>query len=386
MPFEFAMSFAMRCILFVLALALSGCASQTPRSSSTAASVTAKESAVTIVYQSNRYGWLEPCGCHAKPFGGLDRESNAIAEARATRPVLYLDAGNMLARYEANKPLTEVRRKRLVGRAERLAGALDTLALDAMCPGPGDLTLGLPELRSIALRSKFAWISSNLLTRAGAPVFSPYVVIERGGIRYAILGLTDKLPESISQREDVVTASATDALNRWLPEALSRADVVVLLSQLQAGENEKLAASYPTVRVIVGGDKEVAFDPPIWLNGGQTLLVDTENHGFILGRLDLDFKVPFVSFYSPELAKSNQERLQRLEADNKATPSEITTDMIQTIRANDPLDIAVPGATKFNGELIGLSVERYGKPNAMTKWLKDEKKRIGNEGRASAGK
>lgn len=380
----------MRCIPFVFALVVavvSGCASKpTGRVAENSRSVTAKEGSVTLLYQSNRYGWLEPCGCHSKPYGGLDRELNAVEAARATkRPILYVDAGNAFAP-KATEPLSDARRKRLAARAERLAGALDTVGLDVICPGLGDLALGLPELRSIALRSKFAWVSSNLNTRAGAPVFSPYVVLERGGVRYAVLGITEQLPESLAKANDVVVGSPTDALNRWLPEAMTRADVVILLSQLDARSSEKLAAAYPAVKILVGGDTEYAFDAPIYLNGGQTLLVDPLNNGFLLGRLDVDFKVPFIGFYSPELAKKNQERLRRLEAQASTSPSKELTKVIQNIKAKDPLDVFLPGASKFSGELVKLSVEEYGKPNVMTKWLKEEKKRIAQEGRDSASK
>lgn len=379
----------MRCILFVLALALAGCSSVpsgSPNRPLAEKPVVAKEASLTLLYQSNRNGWIEPCGCHSKPYGGLDRESNAVSAARAThRPVLYVDAGNMFAA-KTQDTLPDARRKRLASRAERLAGALDTLGLDAFCPGPGDLALGLPELRSIALRSKFAWVSSNLLTRAGAPVFSPYVIVEKGGIRYALLGLTSELSPALAKQDDLVVGKPADALNKWLPEALSRADVVMVLSQLDARTTETFFAAYPAVKVIVGADTEYAFDQPVYLNGGQTLLVDPLNNGFLLGRLDVDFKVPFVGFYSPEVAKANQERLKVLEAQNQANPSASTQRIIQNIKTKDPLDVYLPGASKYSGELIALSVEQYGKPNAMAKWVKEEKKRIQDEGRASATK
>jgi 2',3'-cyclic-nucleotide 2'-phosphodiesterase (5'-nucleotidase family) len=377
----------MRRILLVVgwissAALLGGCTSTPPRTGTDGAATVKKEGVLTLLYQSNRNGWLEPCGCHSKPYGGLDREANAVEAARATkRPILYVDAGNIFAA-KVKEPLPEVRRKRLAARAERLAGALDTLGLDVVSPGSGDLALGLPVLRAIALKSKFAWVSSNLWSPAGTPIFSPYVVLERGGIRYAVLALTEPLPEAIAKSDELTVASPADALNRFLPEALSRADIVILLSQLDARSNEKLSSAYPAVKIIVGADPDFAFDAPVYLNAGHTLLVDPVNNGFLLGRLDVDFKLPFIGFHSPEVAKKNQERLARLEAQQSKEPSKELANVIRRIRERDSLDLFVPGASRYSGELVKLSVEAFGKPNALTRWLKEEKQRIREEGRA----
>src|SRR3990167_8231728 len=112
--------------IFWISLLLTGCTSLVRTSSPV--------SPLSIVFQSNRYGNLETCGCHTNPFGGIDRELNALAEIRNTHAtVLNVDAGNV---FVPNKPIGTIDYYR--SRAQLIAPILDDLGLDVVAPGPND--------------------------------------------------------------------------------------------------------------------------------------------------------------------------------------------------------------------------------------------------------
>ena len=58
--------------LFLLIVLVGGCAAVPPRQQPSA------NTKLTLLYQSNRWGEMEPCGCQSNPNGGVDREANAL--------------------------------------------------------------------------------------------------------------------------------------------------------------------------------------------------------------------------------------------------------------------------------------------------------------------
>lgn len=351
----------LRPLAFAALAALSGCTTTGNIKPDGAAPVN-----VTLVYGSNRYGVTEPCGCHSHPYGGLDREANAVAELRRRDAALfYVDAGNLFSKPEGGNPKTG-RRK-----AEFLVSALNRMGLQVFAPGAGDYRLGVDFLKRMAGVAHFGFVSTNVIGDDGATVFAPYRIEVRDGVRFGVISLTDPKLQVKGLRAE--TADAT--LAKWLPVVAAKSDLVVLLSQLGSAEDERIARHYPQINLIVGGDPTLAAGDAYWF-AGHTLVVDPHNNGYLLGKLDLQIQLPFKGFFSPKVVAENQARLAEYESRLKASPGNaIVSKAIERLRREESL-AAIPGGSIYRNELVQLDEEHYGTRNDLTVMLNQEKERV----------
>lgn len=353
-------------VTLVAGAMLSACAARTTVSPS--ASIGPRKAAkITFLYQSNRFGVLEPCGCQSHPWGGIDREANAIGEIRkGASPTLYVDSGNALAPTGTSSHLEHRREK-----ARAIVAILDEMALDVLAPGPSDYALGADTLKSLAAKSRFRWVSTNV-ARDGKPVFERYVILERAGTRYAFLSAT---PEGALTEPGLSVEAPEGAIAKALAELAGKADFVVLLSQLGAKQDEVLAKRTPGVQLVVGADTAKSFDMPLWI-AGHTLIVDPQNEGHYIGRLDLSLELPFQGFYSDSVIEQNRTQLAQWKAALEKNPSDKLARMyIDFLTANACLD-RIAGGSTYTHELVKLDPKRYGAKNAITKLLAKEKERV----------
>jgi len=349
---------------FLLLLNLVGCAGKGPSVD--------KKAELTIAYQSQRWGALEPCGCQSKPYGGIDREFNALKTIRSDRDqVLYVDAGNSLVTDGAAKSPEAFEKK-----AKALAEMLGVNGLDALLPGPYEFALGVERLKKLTASLKFPLVLSNA-TEAKKEIFPASVIVSKGNLKIAILGVVSpkgKFPKG------VVVEAPKAAIGRQLVELKGKVDLIVLLSQLSIGENEQLAAQLPEVNVVVSADPGFSGEEPLWI-GGKTLVVDTHVQGYLLGRLDLNLNFPLLGFYSPAIVEKNQQQLAVWEQQFQKNPgNKIAAEMVRRMKADDPL-VEIPGGSVYRHELISLDSTRYGEKNGVSELIQKEKERITREAR-----
>jgi 2',3'-cyclic-nucleotide 2'-phosphodiesterase (5'-nucleotidase family) len=352
----------------VVAIWLTGCASQ----SSVVSAGEKGTKKVTLLHQSNRYGVLEPCGCHEAPYGGIDREANAVKDFRQEgRTVVYVDAGNLFAR----KPLL-LKKDLLQRKAEFLTRVLGDMKLDAFAPGPGDYALDVAFLKKMQAKAQFPFVSTNVLGSDGKPIFDPFVVRERDGIRFGFLSLT---PAKAMQGSGLKVEDPEATLKKWLPILQTKADFIVLLSQLGNGVDETLAKTEKDIRVIVGADESFSSEKAYWFDKGQTLVVNTADQGHRLGRLDIELQLPFKGFTSPEVIRDNQDNVRYVREDlakskgNKGLQSYLDRFLVTAQLA--PID----GGSLYQHRLVPLDPEHFGKPNEVTQLLASEKDKVHND-------
>ncbi len=331
-----------------------------------------KEANVTIAYQSQRWGTIEPCGCQSRPWGGTDREFNALAKIRSERnTVFYFDSGNSLVTESVLK-----NPKGSMGRAQALVEMLNTNGLDAFVPGGFELSLGLDSLKKVAATAKFAWVATNL-TDKKKEIFPPSTIITKNGFRLGVLGVVSsnlKLPAGIEIEAPV------SAITRHLADLKGKSDLIVLLSQLTIGENEKLAEQFPDVAVVVSSDPAFSNDEPLWIKG-RTLVVDTHIQGYMLGRLDLNLKLPLKGLYSKATVEKNRVQMAQWDAQLAKNPdNKIAAEMVKRMRAEDSFD-EIPGGSEYSNKLVALDLKTYGDKNGVTDLIKKEKERVSTAAR-----
>lgn len=329
-----------------------------------------KKAELTVAFQSQRWGAMEPCSCQSKPYGGIDRELNALKAIRSQRElVLYLDAGNSLVGDGAAKNPGAFEKKALA-----LSEMLGTNGLDALLPGPYEYALGVERLKAIAKAAKFGFVATNV-TENKKEIFPSSLVLNKGDLKIGILGIVSpkgKFPKGV----EVENPKA--AITRALAGLKGKVDLVVLMSQLTIGENEQLSVNYPDVAVLISADPGFSGEEPLWIKG-KTLVVDTHVQGYLLGRLDLDLKYPFQGFYSPAIVEKNQKQLEAWEGQLKKNPdNRIASEMVKRMKADDPLEV-IPAGSEYRHELVALDGTRYGEKNDVSELIKKEKERVTRE-------
>jgi len=183
---------------------------------------------VHLVFSADTEGQLGRCpSCPGDPNqGGLPRRASLVSALREQpRPMLLVDAGNAL-----------FGRDTLATGPGIIIAAYDAMGYDVLNLSYADFRAG-KEVTLAAFRgARLSPVSANLLDAAtGLPLFARYVVKDAGGVKVAIIGVTE-VPASIAdlphlKRElaGIQIESAETALVAVLPQARREAQLVVLL-------------------------------------------------------------------------------------------------------------------------------------------------------------
>ena len=196
--------------------------------------------------------------------------------ANAEHSVLLLDAGSALF----GQSLAQASEGKVI------VDAMNLLGYDAMVAGRADLSRGMETFLARVAEARFPILACNLAAKDGKLLLPPYTILERDGVRYGILGVTDletgKGP-GVVQVADVL--DPVESARKHLAEMKPQCDVAIVLSRLGWQEDESLAEALPGISVIVGGKSRSVMDKPVIAN--QTVIVQMGYDGEWIGRLDV---------------------------------------------------------------------------------------------------
>ena len=197
--------------------------------------------------------------------------------------VLLLDAGNAL--WSTRSPTQQTEGKLMVD-------AMNLMGYDAMAVGDQDLQLGPEVLQQRMAEANFPFLSANLvLASSGELLAQPYVLLEMGGRKVGIIGLTcDLIQLSVAQAgEQYTLLNAEDVLTQYVTELAELTDIIIVLSNMGYDPDEHLSSLVPGIDLIVGGRSAIPM-PEGWRNGETgTIVVQAGSYGEWLGRRHLHF-------------------------------------------------------------------------------------------------
>jgi 5'-nucleotidase/UDP-sugar diphosphatase len=178
-------------------------------------------------------------------------------------------------------------------KAELILNAMERMGYDALNLGGPEFIFGKEFLEQTRSHASFPYIASNLLYGGGRlPWTREYIIKEVGGIKVAILGILD--PDGLAQLPDQEQVKGLEvippevALERLLPEVRGKADLVILLSLLDAEKTLALAKGVKGVDVAISSVSDDAFflSPP---KNETTILLQAKPLGRLLGLLRITF-------------------------------------------------------------------------------------------------
>jgi sulfur-oxidizing protein SoxB len=218
-------------------------------------------------------------------MGGLDRVATIVKRARAERGaenVVLLDGGDTWqGSYTSNK----------TAGADMIA-AMNLLQPDAMT-GHWEFTYGADRVRQVIESLSFPFLGCNIFDAEwDEPAFDAHRIVERGGVKVAIIGQAFPYTPIANPRWMIPQWSfgiREDQVARAVEEVRAEgADLVVLLSHNGFDVDRKLASRVKGIDIVLTGHTHDALPEPVMV--GKTLLIASGSNGKFLSRLDLDVR------------------------------------------------------------------------------------------------
>lgn len=217
--------------------------------------------------------------------------------------VLVLDSGNALF---ANAGVATEPEK---ARATFILSVMERLGTRVMAVGQRDLSAGLPFLEALAKSSKVKLLSANL-QRGGKRVFDAGVVIDAGGVKVGIVGLTAVGP--VAPDKDVSSAATLESARAAL-KALGPRDVTIVLAATTYADGMQLSTELKNeVDFVIQSGEFRGTQPAQRMDETAALLFASAQKGQALAKVQLvlgSAKGPFVDL---SLNDRDQQQLEFL--------------------------------------------------------------------------
>lgn len=233
------------------------------------------------------YGPKDPQG--VGKLGGIARAATIVRQIQAmARHSLELHGGDLMVgdfMYTRFYGVPEIR-------------LLKSLGWDAWTVGNHEFDAG-PDFLTSALTEagvpddSFAVISANLdlSHHSGlAQRIRPYVVRDYGSFRVGIFGLTPPMANTFSRPAPVVVTDPVAAARAVVDSLLGRCDLILCLSHLGLGDDQRLAASVAGMAVIVGAHSHTVLTAPVPVvnpDSDTTWIVQAGSHYDYVGSFQL---------------------------------------------------------------------------------------------------
>jgi hypothetical protein len=227
---------------------------------------------------------LEPCECPLRPEGGFARRAQALNTARASGPTIVVDAGGWAAGglYDEYTEGPEADAQR----TSTAAGAMAMMHYDAVAISDEELADGGALVRGILKENALPLVSANLRDRTSGALLAPaHRMVERGGVRTAIVGLTTHDLEGLKPEaaQAFIVDPPLEAARPAVADARrSGAAFVIVLSPLGEETSERLAREVEGIDLVVNAHRRSTASPHF--RAGKAVVAQFDFQGRALGK------------------------------------------------------------------------------------------------------
>jgi 5'-nucleotidase / UDP-sugar diphosphatase len=256
---------------------------------------------VTLVSFGSMQGELVTCGCHASPKGGLARRSTIIDSlVTANNPFLHLELGD----FSKLDDISGDYETRFIWSILRKTG------VNAVAPGPRELTMW-STFEALTKEGGIPVIASNLTVKRNGKEShpgQPFHIFKVGDLKVAVMSLLGEPERAAARPPEGVGFAVQDPIataRELVPRLRRKADLVVLMSQMEPGATDQLVREVPGIDVALYG-QHAGWEEKARKVAG-TVVNQTGMRGQYAGELTLivDPKDEIVEFGSRNFALDN---------------------------------------------------------------------------------
>ena len=233
-----------------------------------------KKITLTLLHTNDLHSHLEETSKIAGYIGEVRRRTDP-------ETLIVGDCGDFLdrARMETEGTMAAVNRE-----------LLERIGYDAALPGNNEgLSYTPEELDRIFSGTSVPFVCANMtLIPTGHPPawMVPSLMLERAGLRVALIGLTVPFREYY-ELLGWEAGDPIDALKAEIARLKPEADAIVVLSHLGLRTDKELAAAVPDIDLILGGHTHHLLEVPLIV--GNTAICAAGKFGAYVGHLELEF-------------------------------------------------------------------------------------------------
>lgn len=234
----------------------------------------------------------------------LARISGYLQQEKAANPdFILLDGGDFLQGQPSNYYFNFI----ATDSANIVSQIQNYMGYDAVAVGNHDIEAGHPVYDKVVKESQFPWLAANAIdVQTGQPYFQPYTVIERNGIKIAVLGLiTPGIPKWLPSHlwKGIEFTDMIETARKWVPliREKEKPDMLIGLfhsgfNHNYAGENEHTPCNENATQLVArqvdgfdiifsGHDHQEKCEEITNEAGHPVWLIDPRSHGRALGKV-----------------------------------------------------------------------------------------------------
>ena len=262
-------------------------------------------------------------------MGGLSRKYTAVNKLifQGLDPII-LDAGDLLF----SKPnVDSSNSKSKIFRAAAMINGFEKIGCDVVNVGHYEFAAGYEQLKELISNTSIPFISANLLDpETEEPIFKPYKIIDRGGITFGVIGLTDLVPDSL---EGVMVEDFTFAGNIYLDAIKDRVDMTILLINSERSTYKELPKIFPSADLIFTSGSTFMTRPMMDQEDNGPFIFSSGREGRYLNQVDITLlddsdQIINRSFYEARIAYTKK-RIDRYRDKDPNIP-------LETLYADQP--------------------------------------------------
>lgn len=134
-------------------------------------------------------------------------------------------------------------------KGEVIVSGMSAMHYDAMTLGPKELSMGVDLLGQRVAEAEFPILSANVVLTGTETLFAePYTIVEVGGHRVGIIGLT-RVPSK--PRPGFQILDPQDTVTRYVPEVAEQASTIVVLTNMRYRDALDLARAVPGIDLVI---------------------------------------------------------------------------------------------------------------------------------------
>jgi 5'-nucleotidase / UDP-sugar diphosphatase len=249
----------------------------------------AQPKSITILHTNDMHAGFVPHEAFwvrstPKPMvGGFAELAAAVDSIRALRPVLILDAGDVMT----GNPITEMTWAGAYGGA--LFEMMNRIGYEAWTPGNHDFDVSAGNLLTLSHIARFPTVSANLRTDAGELLTkTPWVILGKNGLRIGVIGWMSRAYYSlvnVNSSKGIHLDTAMATMQALVDELRPKTDLLIALTHQGTDDDSLMAMRVHGIDLIVGGHSHTRLKKPVHVNG--VVIVQTGANAENLGVLDL---------------------------------------------------------------------------------------------------